>query len=254
MLPEHLLSVDLGQSQDFTAIAVLERRDEPTGRRERHVNIAAYFDSGSHLPREIEAPQVAGHYAVTHLERLPLGTAYTELPGRLAAIEARVRQAWVELAWRHDAEANNGCPARYPGDASVELIVDKTGVGAPVVDLLREAGLDPVSVTITGGDEVTEPEWREVRVPKRNLAAATQVALQTRRLRIAKELPDAAVLRKELENFRARISLSGHDSYGAGEDWRKENHDDLVLAVAMAVWYGDYRLGKVTGHVVGWTQ
>jgi hypothetical protein len=41
-------------------------------------------------------------------------------------------------------------------------------------------------------------------------------------------------LRAELLNFRVKINLaSGHDSY---EAWREGDHDDLVLAAAMAVW------------------
>ena len=44
------------------------------------------------------------------------------------------------------------------------------------------------------------------------------------------------MLRRELEIFKVTFSPSGHDSYGAGEDWRVGNHDDLVLAVALALW------------------
>jgi hypothetical protein len=45
------------------------------------------------------------------------------------------------------------------------LAVDATGVGKPVVDLLRERGLAPMAVTITGGDTVTG-DARARRVPK----------------------------------------------------------------------------------------
>jgi hypothetical protein len=38
--------------------------------------------------------------------------------------------------------------------------------------------------------------------------------------------------------------VTGHDSYGAGEDSRENNHDDCVLAVAMACWYGEHFLGE----------
>src|SRR5215217_5331627 len=90
---------------------------------------------------------------------------------------------------------------------------------------------------ITGGNEVTRDRdiWN---VPKRDLAGAVQVALQSRRLKIAADLPDAQVLVAELQNFRVKISLAGHDSYGAGtgEEWRVGAHDDLVLAVAIALW------------------
>jgi hypothetical protein len=75
-------------------------------------------------------------------------------------------------------------------------------------------------------------------VPKRDLAGVVQVALQSRRLKVAAELPDAPVLMAELANFRVKISLASHDSYGAGtgEEWRENPHDDLVLAVAIALW------------------
>jgi hypothetical protein len=34
-----------------------------------------------------------------------------------------------------------------------------------------------------------------------------------------------------------KISQGGHDSYG--NDWRETAHDDLVLSLAMAVWYAE---------------
>jgi hypothetical protein len=105
--------------------------------------------------------------------------------------------------------------------------------------LLREAGVDPVAVTITGGDTVTRVAHNEYRVPKRDLVGAVQSALQARRLQAAAALPEWPVLKGELANFKARISLQGHDSYGAGDDWRENNHDDLVLSVALGVWFGE---------------
>lgn len=35
------------------------------------------------------------------------------------------------------------------------LVVDQTGVGRPVFDLVTKAGLEAVGVTITGGDAIT---------------------------------------------------------------------------------------------------
>jgi hypothetical protein len=41
-------------------------------------------------------------------------------------------------------------------------------------------------------------------------------------------------LKKELLNFRRKINLkTAHDSY---EHWRESDHDDLVLAAALACW------------------
>ncbi len=56
--------------------------------------------------------------------------------------------------------------------------------------------------------------------------------LQNQRLKIAEGLPLADILTRELLAFRVKINLStGHDSY---EAWRERDHDDLVLAVALA--------------------
>jgi hypothetical protein len=70
-------------------------------------------------------------------------------------------------------------------------------------------------------------------VSKHDLVSVAQVALQNGRLRIAEKLPDAAVLVKELQNFQVKITDMGNDTYGA---WREGPHDDLVLAVALALW------------------
>lgn len=120
------------------------------------------------------------------------------------------------------------------------LVIDETGVGTAVGDMLVARKLRPHRVTITGGIQVAS-EGLTHHVPKRDLATIVGVMLESKRLRIAKELPLASVLTAELEGFQVKISLSGHDSYGAGEDWRENNHDDLVLAVALALWLGDRR-------------
>jgi hypothetical protein len=40
---------------------------------------------------------------------------------------------------------------------------------------------------------------------------------------------------KELESFRVKITASAHETF---EAWRERDHDDLVLAVALAAWVG----------------
>lgn len=121
--------------------------------------------------------------------------------------------------------------------ATPALVADRTGVGRPVVDVLRAAELSPV--TITGGDVVTQ-DGRDFRVPKRDLVSAVQVLLQSERLKIARALPEASMMTGELLAFKVSINLRGHDSYGndAGQ-WRENPHNDLVLAVALACWYGE---------------
>lgn len=121
-------------------------------------------------------------------------------------------------------------------DNDVKLVVDATGVGRPVVDLLRAAGLRPIPVNITGGNVVTS-EHGFRNVPKRDLVTTLQVLLQSKRLKFAKGIPQVKTLIDELLAFQVKISTDGRDTYG--NDWRQNPHDDMVLALALACWYGE---------------
>src|SRR5262249_29878445 len=126
---------------------------------------------------------------------------------------------------------------RPPLSGSV-LCVDATGVGRAVVDLFRKARPKArlIPITITGGSvESSGPDgWT---VPKRDLAGVLQVLLGQRRLQVSPALPLAPVLARELSTFKVKVSLAtGNESF---EAWRERDHDDLVLAVAMACWYGE---------------
>jgi hypothetical protein len=58
----------------------------------------------------------------------------------------------------------------------VELLVDKTGVGAAVTDLLKERGLRFTSVTITSlGQKINRASSGGYNVPKLDLVAALEV-------------------------------------------------------------------------------
>jgi hypothetical protein len=117
-------------------------------------------------------------------------------------------------------------------DAS--LIVDGTGVGVAVVDMFRATGTVPIGITITAGFD-HERVIGGYHVPKRALVSIIEVLLQHGRVHIAAELPLTPVLTQELSNFEVRISAAGRDTYSA----REGEHDDLVLATAMALWYGE---------------
>jgi hypothetical protein len=191
--------LDLGQAVDYTALAIVERITYSHSRED------VYTYAGNY-PR---LPPTA--YNIRHLERLPRGVSY---PDQVAHVKALVEKP--------------------PLQGAVTLAVDITGCGRPVFDMFRDAHLTCHldAVLIHGGDHVTREDiWR---VPKRDLVATVQVLLQGAQVKIAESLPDAALLKREMENFRVKIDpQTAHDSYSA---WRESQHDDLVLAVAMALW------------------
>src|SRR5262249_54641802 len=91
--------------------------------------------------------------------------------------------------------------------------------------------------------KVTADSDGSLHVPKKDIVTRLQLLFENRRLRIAKGLPDTAVLIRELLNFRVAITPAAHETFGA---WRDGEHDDLVLAVALASWLAERE--SVTGE------
>src|SRR5215472_13862886 len=145
-------------------------------------------------------------FQVGHLERLPLGTSYP-------AIVAHVGRLLTKLPGRP------------------ELVIDYTGVGRPVFDMFVYSGIYPTGVLITGG--TTEARDGPTRsVPMLTLVSRLQALLHEGRLKILRELSEAETLVRELQDFRAEFTAAGHLTFNA----RSGKHDDLVLALAIAVW------------------
>jgi len=162
----------------------------------------------------VEQQKAKPHFHVRHIQRFQLGTSYPVVVERVKSIITQ-----------------------KPLEGKAQLVVDATGVGAPVVDLLRQAGLSPVAIMITGGDTVSQ-EPLVLRVPKRDLVSTLQILLQEGRLKVAESLPEASILVKELLAFQVKITASAHDVYGS---WREGSHDDVVLAICLAAWYSGGR-------------
>jgi len=152
------------------------------------------------------------HFPVRFLERLPLGTPYPDVARRLAEV---VRRAWAKT---HDTPA---------------VFVDATGVGQPVVDLLRAEALEAyvTAVYFTHGDRRSVEKGVGVKLGKAWLVSRLQTLLQTRRLHLPKTA-EAEALARELLDYEIRVSEDANDRYGA---FRVGTHDDLVTALGLAV-------------------
>lgn len=153
------------------------------------------------------------HYDVRFLHRWHLGTPYPKIAADVVAL------------------------LRRPPLPGSPLAVDQTGVGRAVVDMLRDlappAWLRPV--TITSGHEAHE-DFDGIKVPKRELVGVMQVLLQSDRLHFAEGMPMTATLVKEMEAFKVKVTAAANEVFGA---WREGQHDDLVLAVALAAWVAE---------------
>jgi hypothetical protein len=174
------LGLDLGQAKDYSAIAIVERRVELTGER----------DPITYLDRTVT------RILVTHLERIPLRTSYPEVVERVRSLTQP-----------------------YP-KRKIEIVMDATGVGGAVKDMLTWAklGCTVYGVIITGGERVSLVHGG-YHVPRHDLLANLRVLLEKRMLEI--EVPRDIGSLLEAEFLR----------------WgRRAAHNDLIFATALASW------------------
>ena len=174
------VGLDLGQSEDPTALSVVERAEVFPGA----------MDWVSYERRR------PVRFRVLYVERLLLGTPYPR------AVE-RVRQV----------------VGRSAREGRCTLVVDATGLGAPVVDMLRIANLqcEIVPVILTGGEgeRCANGVWH---VPKRDLITSLQLMLDRRELGLPSRLPAARDLAKEIAGMGVTISERGRVSYGRSRE------------------------------------
>src|SRR6266404_1192667 len=196
-----IMGVDLGQSTDPTAICVLQHRVIPTS-PEKWIP-----DHKTCISRQERTER----FDVRHLERLPLGMSYPEQVQRVAMVLAR------------PPLNTTGC----------KLVIDETGVGRAVGDIFDAAGLYPKRITITAGQEATQQSGSRWHVAKGILISGVDARLHTGELRIAETLSDAGALQEELKDFQRKVNEAGRATYNA----RVGAHDDLVLAVAISLWF-----------------
>lgn len=153
------------------------------------------------------------HYGIRYLKRWPLGTNYSAIVSQVAEL---VKQ--------------------LPAKVRPMLAVDETGVGKAVIEMVKAAQMKATisAILITSGSAVTfsDGSWH---VPKKELVSVLQVLLQGHRLKVA-DLPERETLVKEFTNFKVKITTAGNETF---EAWRERDHDDLVLAVALACWLGE---------------
>lgn len=185
--PVFLVGLDLGKSQDPSALVIDERRGKsPTWQ-----------------------------HRFRHLQRWRLGTSYPAIIKDVAAL--------IEM---------------IPGERSnITLAVDVTGVGMAVYDFLVQERL-PVRlmpILIVAGRAITRDERGVYHVPKVELASVVVAVLGSRRLAIV-PMPLTPVLTRELGTFKVKTTVAGNETF---EAWREKDHDDIVLASAMALWAGE---------------
>jgi hypothetical protein len=220
------IGVELGQVSDVTALSVLESQVLPVFRTEEvygehWVDVHPIYRGGDGMEVR-EHPPVT--FALRHLERIPAGVSYPEIVSRVESLNRQLKT-----------------PA---------TLLDATGVGKAAVALFRASNFNLSVFTLMAGNQMVQ-EGSSYRIPKRDVISTTQVLLQTGRLKIARSLPHAAFLARELVNFRLKVTSKGPEDV---LDWREGPGDDLVLALAIAAWQAERNLGLGLSYGYGVSQ
>ena len=162
--------------------------------------------------------------------------------------------AVVEVAWRGGAPTREGyqvtsiwsdCPGhavshgrRAPGrrvkarcPKILTVYAGAAGVGQPVVDILKAAGVPVKAVYYTHGDRRIQQDDGTITLGKAWLASRLQALLQTGRI-LLPSTPQARALARELQDYEIKVSEDANDRYGA---FKVGAHDDLVTALCLAV-------------------
>lgn len=192
-----VLGCDLGKIRDYTALAAIEKVQQHASEFGNHGTVGE--------------PQ----YRLKYLERFPLNTDYDQQVEYTKVIYDNAKQMYEER------------------QTSINLVLDATGPGLPMLDHFKKAIPSCRGVYITSGSQVNR-EGAVYYVPKKDLVTNLQIIMQGRRLKFGKNIPEAEVLKTELMNFSYKITDAGNTTF---EHWRERDHDDCVLAVAIALWY-----------------
>jgi len=213
-LNPYVLSVDLGQAQDYTAWALCLAVDRPNP--EYDAEMAVW--SRTHRPPGLQynVPATFADVHIVDLDRFDLDTPY---PAIVGGIQEMVLQPEVQ-------------------ERDVIVAVDAGGPGRPVADTLADdvqglRGVQRVApYQITSGHRHHRAN-RMWNLSRNLLFGEAKKLLSWQQLRVAPELDYAPTFIEELRNFRPKFTSAGNIVYGLQ---REGENDDLALAAICGIW------------------
>jgi hypothetical protein len=216
------IGVDVGQKVDHSAIVVAEVSERPTTDN--------YYDYATNTNK----PRMESVYTVQELRRLPLGTPFTAVVKEVVSLVGAVHEMERELR-------RKGSLTQYEHSLSVDIFIDATGLGAPIVELLRDAinaksKTDHAMIhptTFTYGDRYVrgDNDGTGDSLGKGHLVSRLQILLEQDRLLLPKRSPDIDAMLEELRLYEIRMTDNANEQYGA---FLVGTHDDMVTALGLA--------------------
>jgi hypothetical protein len=215
---DHFIGIDLGSHVDYSAVSLLER------------SIAIRRDG---LPMRDTRGFLLYRWRLRGLYRFPLRTPYPVIAAKVARI------------------ASMGILRSAP-----RVCVDSTGVGVPILEMIRAAcepyeGVEVWGCSITGGEAWRVVGRHQLNCSKVQLVGALKAVLEDERFKLAwrvdgSMIRGASVLRAELRAFKVRMTQARNETFG-GEG----AHDDCVLSISLPVLVGSLPFIQMREELAG---
>lgn len=141
-------------------------------------------------------------YDVPHIERFGRGQRLGEVVDAIAALMGRL-------------------------EPKPTLLVDITDTGHPPIDLMRACDLAPIPVVVTESGR-PHAAHRTMHIPRQHLVTELAILLGARRLTIARKLPDAELMARQLEEYRVKPE--------------PDDATELAISAALCCWWGQNRV------------
>ena len=206
-----VVGADFGQRRDHSAISILSRQWE--------IDVP---EQGSWAFEDLDPDAAVLRYDLTDVIEIPLGTRWPYVIQRLA-----------EIMGSEQIRSEGG-----------RLVVDATGLGAPLLADLREQGIGPVlGINVTAGqsESASQADSAIINLGKQPLVTALQVAFERGKIRLGAGVPER--FEEQLLNFGPKINRrTGNVAYEAIDE---SQHDDLVISSSLCFWFASTKLSKV---------
>ena len=191
---------------------------------------------------------------VRWLERIPAGETFPNIIKRAQKfLKLLTKDKEPRILDRDMISFERGIPKviaepanEYDEAGGPTLVCGVTTVGPAAIKLMRDRGLEPVSVIITNGIGESETDFNNWRCSRASLLGDLKTHLETGRLAVAEGLELREELARELGSVRLKAATFNATD---PDSWSQQAGDDLVFAVALPVWWA----GKETPMADGWS-
>ena len=154
---------------------------------------------------------------------------------RIVSLSRKQRLPYTEIvAWAQKVYLN----PKFREDVAHPpfFLLDVGGVGRAIADMLTAAKVPVTGIQLTGGEAETK-EGNTHYVSKSLLIGRFLRAWDEGRVKMPAAASFLDLFNSELRAFKGEMSSQGRVRFEAEQG----EHDDLVLAVAQAVWWGETR-------------